>query len=46
LNERSQPDKAVATSAQLRRNVRIELILGSVIIIIVGILGILPPAHH
>ncbi len=35
-----------ATVAQLQMNVRVELFLGLVIVIIVAILGILPPAIH
>ena len=46
LIEDSQPEKLVATMAQLQRNVQIELLFGSAIIIIVAILGILPPAIH
>jgi copper resistance protein D len=46
LNESSQPDKAGATTAQLQRNVQLELLLGTAIIIVVAILGILPPAFH
>jgi copper resistance protein D len=46
LNESSQPEKAQATGEQLRRNVRFELFFGLAIIIIVAILGILPPAVH
>ena len=34
------------TSAKLRLNVEIELVLGTVIVIIVAILGVLPPALH
>jgi putative copper resistance protein D len=45
-SESSQPDKAGAVAAQLQRNVRLELLLGSAIIIIVAILGVLPPALH
>ena len=37
---------AVAAAAQLQFNVRAELILGLAIVIVVGILGILPPAAH
>jgi copper resistance protein D len=46
LVESAQPDMAAVTVAQLRRNVQIELLLGSAIIIIVAVLGILPPAVH
>lgn len=42
----TQPEKASATVAQLQRNVQFELVLGSAIVIIVAILGILPPALH
>ncbi len=37
---------APATARQLQRNVQAELILGNIIIIIVAILGILPPASR
>lgn len=46
LMEGSQPEKAHATVAQLQRNVQLELFFGTVIIVIVAILGILPPAFH
>lgn len=46
MNESSQPEKAGATAAQLQRNVWFELLFGSAIIVIVAILGILPPAVH
>jgi copper resistance protein D len=35
-----------ATAAQLQFNIRAELFLGVVIVIIVAVLGILPPANH
>jgi copper resistance protein D len=44
--ESAQPELAAATVAHLRRNVQLELLLGSAIIIIVAVLGILPPAIH
>jgi putative copper resistance protein D len=46
LIEGSQPEKASATVLQLQQNVQIELLLGTAIVIIVAILGILPPAIH
>ena len=46
LIEQSQPDMAAATLAQLRTNVQFELALGSGIIAVVAVLGILPPAIH
>ena len=46
LVEHSQPEKAKATVAQLQANVQFELALGSGIIAIVAVLGILPPAIH
>ncbi len=35
-----------ATAVQLKFNVRLELLLGGVVIVVVAILGILPPAMH
>jgi copper resistance protein D len=46
FTESSQPEKAALTVAQLQTNVQIELFLGLAIIVIVAILGILPPAIH
>jgi putative copper resistance protein D len=46
LIEGSQPEKANATVAQLQSNVQVELVLGLAIVIIVAVLGILPPAIH
>jgi len=46
LIENSQTQNPEATIAQLQFNVQTELILGTAIIIIVAILGILPPAAH
>lgn len=46
LIENSQTQNSEATVTQLQFNVRMELILGTAIIIIVAILGILPPAAH
>jgi putative copper resistance protein D len=42
----AQPGEAALTVAQLQTNVQIEIILSTIIIIIVAILGILPPANH
>ena len=42
----TQPGEAALTVAQLQTNVQIEIILGTIIIIIVAVLGILPPANH
>ncbi|HEY1788465.1 MAG TPA: CopD family protein [Verrucomicrobiae bacterium] len=44
--ERIDPDKAAATAGQLERNVQFELVLGSGIVVVVAVLGILPPAIH
>jgi copper resistance protein D len=44
--EASQRRYAGATVSLIRANVRFELILGIVIVVIVAILGILPPANH
>jgi putative copper resistance protein D len=44
--EASQQRYAGATVSLIRANVRFELILGLVIVVIVAILGILPPAIH
>jgi copper resistance protein D len=46
LIEQSQQEKASAIVAQLQTNVQFELALGSGIIAIVAVLGILPPAIH
>lgn len=46
LIENVQAHNSEATAAQLQFNVQTELALGTVIIIIVAILGILPPAAH
>ncbi len=46
LVENSQPKRAVVIVAELQKNVQIELLLGTAIVIIVAILGILPPAIH
>jgi putative copper resistance protein D len=45
-NENPQTQIFEKSSAQLRFNIRAELILGAIIIFIVAILGILPPANH
>ncbi len=44
--EKFQMQTVEAAAAQLQFNVQMELILGSVIIVVVAILGILPPAIH
>jgi len=44
--EKLEPEKAAATAAQLQRNVQFELLLGSGIIAVVAVLGVLPPAMH
>jgi putative copper resistance protein D len=44
IAEQGQPEKAKATVAQLQKNVQFELVLGSGIIAVVAVLGILPPA--
>lgn len=41
-----QPGRAAATVSQLQTNVQIELVFATAIIIVVAILGILPPAIH
>jgi copper resistance protein D len=46
IAERFEPGKAGATVAQLQRNVQFELVLGSGIVAVVAVLGILPPAFH
>jgi copper resistance protein D len=46
LEESSQPTQARATVVQLQTNVQFELFLGVVIVVVVAILGILPPAIH
>jgi copper resistance protein D len=46
ITESSQRGKARATAARLQTNVQIELFLGLAIVVIVAILGILPPAIH
>ena len=46
LAENSQAQNSEATVAQLQFNVQVELILGTAIVIIVAVLGILPPAAH
>lgn len=42
--ESSSSEKAIATVAQLQTNVQLELFLGMAIIVVVAVLGILPPA--
>lgn len=44
--ESLQSQNAQMTAAQLQFNVQVELILGMTIVIVVAILGILPPANH
>jgi putative copper resistance protein D len=44
MAEKLEPENASATVAQLQRNVQCELFLGSGIIAVVAVLGILPPA--
>jgi putative copper resistance protein D len=44
IAEKLEPGNASATVAQLQRNVQCEFLLGSGIIAIVAVLGILPPA--
>lgn len=46
IAERFDPGKAGATAARLRRNVQFELALGSGIVAVVAVLGILPPPSH
>jgi putative copper resistance protein D len=45
-NENTQTQVFEKSSAQLQFNIQTELILGAIIIFIVAILGILPPAVH
>lgn len=44
--EHPNAERALATTAQLQTNVQFELILGSGIVVVVAVLGILPPAMH
>jgi putative copper resistance protein D len=46
LTENSQAQNPEATASQLQFNVQMELFLGTAIVIIVAILGILPPTAH
>jgi copper resistance protein D len=46
LIENSQTKNPEATVAQLQFNVQTELFLGIAIVVVVAILGILPPANH
>jgi putative copper export protein len=46
LIENSQSQNAEATVTQLQFNVQTELVLGTAIVIVVAILGILPPTAH
>jgi putative copper resistance protein D len=46
LAENSPPQTAEAATAQLQSNVQMELILGTAIVLVVAVLGILPPAIH
>jgi len=44
--EQFQTENSEATAAQLQFNIQVELFLGIVVVIIVAVLGILPPANH
>lgn len=44
--EANQAQNAGPAAAQLNFNVQMELILGIAIILVVAVLGILPPANH
>jgi copper resistance protein D len=44
--EHLNAETALATTAQLQTNVQFELILGSGVVAVVAVLGILPPAIH
>jgi putative copper export protein len=44
LAESGLSQRAAATAAQLQCNVQMELVLGTAIVVVVAILGILPPA--
>ena len=46
LKPRLALENSKATATQLQFNIRVELFLGVVIVIIVAVLGILPPANH
>ena len=46
LKPRLAVENAEATVAQLQFNIRVELFLGIAVVIIVAVLGILPPANH
>ncbi len=46
LAECLQPEGARATAKQLQTNVQFELFLGMAIVVVVAVLGILPPAIH
>lgn len=46
LAETAQSQPSEATAAQLQLNVQMELVLGTTIVVVVAILGILPPALH
>jgi copper resistance protein D len=46
LANATQGNDAEPTLAQLQRNIFLELLLSTAVIVIVGILGILPPAAH
>jgi copper resistance protein D len=44
IAEKFEPEMAAATAALLQKNVRFEFVLGSGIVAVVAVLGILPPA--
>jgi copper resistance protein D len=46
LAESTPPQQAEATVAQLQFNVQMELAFGAAIVLVVAVLGILPPAIH
>jgi copper resistance protein D len=46
LAETTPPPQIEATAAQLQLNTQMELVLGTTIVVVVAILGILPPAVH
>ncbi|HEY1718476.1 MAG TPA: hypothetical protein VGH42_09330, partial [Verrucomicrobiae bacterium] len=46
LDETSSSQNLKAAAGQLRFNVSVELFLGTTVVIVVAILGILPPSVH
>ncbi len=46
IAEHLTSEKATASASQLQSNVQFELVLGSGIVAVVAVLGILPPASH